>query len=202
MPKSATNLRAQLIAAGLARIEAVGAARLTLREVAAAAGVSHMGPYSHFRNKNELLSAIAAAGFVRLRKTLHAAARRHRDLAQAFLATGMAYEAFAHRSPQLVSLMFGGLLPPRQQSPLLQQARGQAFADLVGLVRGAQQVGHFRGMDAEVAALAGWAMAHGFCQLALGGEVRAKLRSHGSRQALAEAVLKIVVAGLEQGGPA
>jgi AcrR family transcriptional regulator len=194
---SATNLRAQLIAAGLARIEAVGAARLTLREVAARAGVSHMGPYSHFRDKGELLSAIAAAGFLRLRRSLRAAAMRHRDPARQFLATGLAYVAFAHRSPQLVTLMFGGIIPARQQSRVLQEARGQAFADIVGIVHGAQRAGHLRGQHPEIAALAGWAMAHGFCQLALGGEVQAKLRKRGSRQALATAVLEVVVAGLQ-----
>ena len=43
-----------------------GAGAFTLREVARMAGVSHNAPYRHFRDKEELLAALAAEGFDRL----------------------------------------------------------------------------------------------------------------------------------------
>ena len=50
----------------MALIGEVGPQAFTIREVARRAGVSHNAPYRHFRDKDELLEAIAADGFARL----------------------------------------------------------------------------------------------------------------------------------------
>ena len=60
------NLRSVLLDAGVALIGEVGPQGFTIREVARRAGVSHNAPYRHFRDKDELLEAIAAEGFDRL----------------------------------------------------------------------------------------------------------------------------------------
>ena len=60
------NLRKALLDAGVALIGEVGPKGFTIREVARRAGVSHNAPYRHFRDKDELLEAIALEGFGRL----------------------------------------------------------------------------------------------------------------------------------------
>ena len=52
------DLRTVMIEKGIGFIDEHGAKSLSLRKIAAACGVSHSAPYSHFANKEELLSAI------------------------------------------------------------------------------------------------------------------------------------------------
>ncbi|MGC4051803.1 MAG: helix-turn-helix domain-containing protein [Paludibaculum sp.] len=56
-----------------------GPAGFTLREVARRAGVSHAAPYRHFRDKDDLLAAIAEDGFRRLAVEIQRAAGRGED---------------------------------------------------------------------------------------------------------------------------
>ncbi len=62
------DLRASLLDAAEALLEAAPERQLTLREVAKSAGVSHAAPYHHFASLADLLAAIAARGFARLAK--------------------------------------------------------------------------------------------------------------------------------------
>ena len=52
------DLRTVMIEKGIEFIDEHGAKGLSLRKIAAACGVSHAAPYSHFASKEELLSAI------------------------------------------------------------------------------------------------------------------------------------------------
>ena len=68
------NLKQALLEASLNLIREVGPGAFTLREVARRAGVSHNAPYRHFRDKEELLAALAAEGFDRLTDAMTKAA--------------------------------------------------------------------------------------------------------------------------------
>jgi AcrR family transcriptional regulator len=86
------DLRAALIESGTKLLRERGAAALSLREVAKAAGVSHAAPYRHFEDKAQLLAAIAAAGFERLRAAMQKAAADHpEDPRSQLIAAGEAY---------------------------------------------------------------------------------------------------------------
>lgn len=54
------KLRAALIAAGIALLDAGGVEAVSIRAVARAAGVSHAAPVNHFADRRALLTAIAA----------------------------------------------------------------------------------------------------------------------------------------------
>lgn len=56
--KDKTPARDRLILAALDEVKEVGFARLSLRRIAAACGVSCAAPYKHFRNKRELVEAV------------------------------------------------------------------------------------------------------------------------------------------------
>ena len=57
------DLRRALVEAAERILENEGPSALSLRAVAREAGVSAAAPYHHFKDKNELLAAIAQEGF-------------------------------------------------------------------------------------------------------------------------------------------
>ena len=58
MTDKTTNLRSELILAGLNEINRNGIANFSFRRVASACNVSCAAPYRHFKDKNELIAAI------------------------------------------------------------------------------------------------------------------------------------------------
>jgi AcrR family transcriptional regulator len=66
------NLRQALVQAGLELLEEQGLDKLSLRQVAARAGVSHAAPTHHFGNREGLFVAIATHGFDRFREYMEA----------------------------------------------------------------------------------------------------------------------------------
>src|SRR3981189_813877 len=59
------DLRRELILAACALLEGEASEALSLRSVARRAGVSPAAPYHHFRDRAELVAAVAEAGWVR-----------------------------------------------------------------------------------------------------------------------------------------
>jgi AcrR family transcriptional regulator len=64
------NLRQALLDAALALIEAGLEQGVSLRTVAAWAGVSNGAPYRHFKDREDLMAAVATIGFERLLQAL------------------------------------------------------------------------------------------------------------------------------------
>ena len=60
------ELRSALIEAAVDILATSGMENLSLRVLARATGVTQAAPYSHFRNKDDLLAAVAETGFQRL----------------------------------------------------------------------------------------------------------------------------------------
>ena len=100
------NLKQALLEASLDIIRKAGPAAFTLREVARRAGVSHNAPYRHFRNKEELLAALAAEGFDRLTAAMTKAAESASGALERFRSSGRGYVEFALRYPQHFAVMF------------------------------------------------------------------------------------------------
>ena len=69
------HLRQAILAAAIDALTESGPARLSLRELARRAGVSHAAPAHHFGDKAGLLTAVAAQGYDLLADTLSAAQR-------------------------------------------------------------------------------------------------------------------------------
>ena len=67
------DLRAQLIAAVRDLVEAHGPDGFSVAEAARRAGVSSAAPYKHFKDRPELLRAVAGEGMDRLRAAMEAA---------------------------------------------------------------------------------------------------------------------------------
>ncbi len=157
------DLRATLLATAAAWLDEHGAATLTLRELAKAAGVSHAAPYHHFAGIDELLAGVAELAFVRLGDALERAARRARSSADALLDIGEAYVDVALAHPAQFRLMFGPTLLNKAAHPGLKRAADRAFGVLLDAA-----TAHAPGRGLDIA-LAGWSLSHGVANLAIDG---------------------------------
>jgi AcrR family transcriptional regulator len=84
-----------------------GLAAVSLRELARRVGVSHSAPERHFPNRQALLDALAARGFVLLGQAIRQAIAMDGDRRQdRFTAAAKAYVGFALDNPALLELMF------------------------------------------------------------------------------------------------
>ena len=90
------NLRQALLDEALALIEAGEEQGVSLRTVAARAGVSNAAPYRHFQDREALMAAVATIGFDRLRESLGRARESAGEGAE-LLAMATAYLAFASK---------------------------------------------------------------------------------------------------------
>ena len=93
------DLRAALIAEGLALLAIQAADSLSLRELARRVGVSAPSVYRHFPDKEALMTALAEEGLKQLAAAQHEAATQAGGGKAGFAATGRAYVRFALDHP-------------------------------------------------------------------------------------------------------
>jgi AcrR family transcriptional regulator len=98
------DLRRALILAAERVLEREGPQALSLRAVAREAGVSPAAPYHHFKDKSDLLSAIAEAGFEALGDSIKAAVAVDAETKMSTM--GVAYVRFARENPALYRVMY------------------------------------------------------------------------------------------------
>jgi AcrR family transcriptional regulator len=162
------DLRNALLQAGLEILDADGIEAVTLRAIAARAGVSHAAPAHHFGNIKGLTTALAAIAFDRLYMSVQAAidAAPKRAVDQ-LRAAGKGYVRFAEDNPGLFRLMFtSSLLEHADQE--LRQASGRAYQQLVDIAAPAAALRGGSGEeDVTAVALQLWCTVHGFAHLLL-----------------------------------
>src|ERR1700730_3869300 len=100
------DLSRALVAAGRRILEAEGPTALSLRAVAREAGVSPAAPYHHFKDKSELLDAVAEEGWRELGDAIAKGRAAATDPRLALNEIGVAYVAFARQNPALYRLMY------------------------------------------------------------------------------------------------
>ena len=163
------DLHNSLLEAADCLLEQTGAAKLSLREVAKHAGVSHTAPYRHFKNRAALLEAIAIAGFRRLKLLLEEAeASAPEDIIQQLRAGGLAYLHVAVNNPEHTRLMFGGMMKDASEDSELYAAAEDTYGTLYRIIDTGRARGIFGGKDTETVVLAAWSLVHGLTMLILG----------------------------------
>jgi AcrR family transcriptional regulator len=156
------RLRQALIETAVKAIAQHGIDALSLRELAARAGVSPGAPYHHFANRSELLSSIAEEGFMRLEAQMIAAREAAPDNSSARLeAIGLAYVAFAVSSLGYFRVMFHG--DSTSSGPT--EAGLRTFHILRDAVVACQGAGQAPQGDATGLVLVAWSAVHGFATL-------------------------------------
>ncbi len=101
------DLKKALISASHKILNERGAEALSLRAIAAEAGVSHMAPYAHFKNKKALFEEVAASGFETLTEMMLKNSEGVNKAGALILSYGASYIEFALAQPQLYRLMLG-----------------------------------------------------------------------------------------------
>lgn len=180
------NLRNTLLDQAIRLIGEVGPVALTLREIARRAGVSHNAPYRHFRDRDDLLAAVAAQGYRELTEAMLAAAKRESHPVERLKSAGLAYVSFALRRPEHFTVIFDAPVP-KHAHPGTTAAAERAFSTLQALVKACQDAGQLPAIDSLQLALLAWTMVHGIAKLAITG--RLPFRSRKAVLTFAEFVI-------------
>jgi AcrR family transcriptional regulator len=150
----------RLVDAALQLLESEGPEGVTVRRVAAAAGVAPMGVYNYFDGKNGLIDAVFALGF-------EALAREQADV-EGIADTGDAlregfrrYRRLALAHPRAYELMFLRSVPAYEPSEEARAVAAESFDALVRLVRRGMADGTLAEGDPATVAQLMWAAAHG-----------------------------------------
>ncbi|MEM1387848.1 MAG: TetR/AcrR family transcriptional regulator [Pseudomonadota bacterium] len=166
------DLRAQLIEATRVLVEEKGPDRFSVSEACRAAGVSTAAPYKHFKDKKEMLRAVALAGMERQRQNmLDELAKFTPGTLDRVNALGRVYVTFAMREPGVFRLMFGLSEDHEEDEELV--ATGSKTRTLVetevAQCRGANVVSD---SDRQTAFLL-WSFVHGLSFLQIDGKLAA-----------------------------
>lgn len=102
------DLKVELIKTGLKMIQEKGMENLSLRKLSAICNVSEAAPYSHFKNKEELLTAMQEYITGQLQNHLESAYdnSEKKDSPDSILNMGKAYILFFEQYPEYYSFLF------------------------------------------------------------------------------------------------
>lgn len=158
------DLRRGLVDAARRILEADGPSALSLRAVAREAGVSPAAPYHHFKDKGELLDAVAMEGWEALGEAL-AAARANAGPDDVIVSElGVAYVCFARDNPALYRVMYER---SRDKDNLPEDIRDKDDSAYCLVRETFREVAgpEISEMDIELATIAAWCAAHGLAEM-------------------------------------
>ena len=162
-------LRQAILDKAFSALETDGLEALSLRGLAASAGVSKTAPYRHFADKRELLMVLAAEGFGGLADLLESAlaagAREPPDgVTGGIRVLCRTYLQFARSRPALYKLMFSRLgFSLHSEKCRINSER--ALSCLVSAVRDAQARGWRADRETQALVFSLWAEVHGWAEL-------------------------------------
>jgi AcrR family transcriptional regulator len=161
-----SDISAHLLDAALAILASEGVDGITVRNVAAQAGVAPAGVYSRFDGKPGLLDALLSQGFDALHDALVAASGP--DARARIVNAAVAYRNFALERPEHYQLMFDHKRAVAMSPESFARAQA-AFGELVTRVKDAQDAKMLaRGPAVEIAQQI-WSGLHGAVTLELNG---------------------------------
>ena len=155
------SLRQELLGVTADLVDRNGPARVTLRDVAAAAHTSTTAVYSLFGGKSQLLTAVVDDGFRSFHESQVAAAPG------GLQGLGVAYRTWALEHQALYRLMFGGALAAYVDCQPSPDVAADAMMPLINAVAAAQSAGTLLPAPAEMVAVAIWGQVHGLVSLEL-----------------------------------
>lgn len=159
-----TGTRERLLDALTVVLAREGVAGLSLRKVAAVAGVSHAAPGVVFGDRAGLLTAYATAGFQRLDAAMEAAGAAEPTGPAALAAVGRAYVGFALAEPALFEIMFRQDLLHAQDEGY-RAAADHAYRPLRDAIERCVAEGHVPRARAPDTLLLAWTLVHGLVML-------------------------------------
>lgn len=155
------SLRQSLLAVTADLVDREGPARVTVRDVASAAGTSTTAVYTLFGSKSELLQEVVEAGFRSFHASQLAAA------SEGLLGLGKAYRAWALDHQALYRLMFGGALAAYVVCEPDVGLVAEAMVPLGEAIIAAQLAHPQPAGDAQMLGTVMWGQVHGLVSLEL-----------------------------------
>jgi len=194
------DLKNALIKAGVEILAKDGVIGLSLRKVAARAGVSHTAPYSHFVDKQALIAAISTEGFRQLYERMSAVAEEYKTKpSMQLMEVGWAYVQFALDDRDRFKVMFSGILEKEKIYPEFVTESQRNFQLVKMVVEANQAAGVLRSGPSDLVALSAWAIIHGFSMLLLEGQISHTVLEQRDLRGLVEFQLEqIMVKGGEK----
>ena len=175
------DLRLSLVKAAGEMIQEQDVDALSMRKLADHVGVSRTAPYHHFKDKNELLCAIAESGFVlqdevvgATKQTSYSGSNNKISADEGLLELEQlvqSYIQFASNHPAHYDLMYGGKIwKQKLATDSLRAASRNSFRTWLGRIEALQkhQILNQEESTLRVAQVA-WATLHGLCRLANDG---------------------------------
>lgn len=156
------DLSRALVDAARRILEKDGPAALSLRAVAREAGVSPAAPYHHFKDKNDLLEAVAHEGWVAMDNALLEARATASDAKERMTGLGVAYVRFARDNPALYRVMYDR---SRDKDALPEQMKEEGAYCQVRDTISEQSGGDVSDIDLELATIAAWCAGHGLAEM-------------------------------------
>jgi AcrR family transcriptional regulator len=162
------NLREALLSAALSLLEHEGVEGLSLRTLAKATGVTQAAPYSHFRDKDELLAAVAETGFQRLAFKMAEEATGAPSVQARIEKLVTAYIGFALQNKALFQIMFGRELSDIKQFPTLAMTAGKSYS----LISTALAQRTSTDIDTRFLTVSVWSLCHGLTTLIIDDKIK------------------------------
>ncbi len=174
------DLRRALIDAARRLLESEGPTALSLRAVAREAGVSPAAPYHHFKDKGELLDAVAHEGWDMLNAQMAEAKAAATTIQDKLTGLGVSYVRFAQANPALYRVMYDSSRDKEALPDHAHMADDSAYCQVRDtFIEAGADVSNE--IDLELATNAAWCAAHGMAEMisfkmfdhlkeALGGE--------------------------------
>jgi len=172
-----SEVRDQLVEAGMRVLEREGLPALSVRKLAAETGTSTMAVYTHFGGMTEVIDAIAVEAFARFTRTLTEVEQTADPVAE-FVVMAMRYREFALAHPQRYQMMFG--TPDQSPNPsradltvtgnaAARADLGVSFDALLTAVRRMIAAGRIRAHGDSAIAGRLWSLSHGAVLLEIAG---------------------------------
>jgi AcrR family transcriptional regulator len=194
-----SDVREQLVEAGMRVLERDGMVALSARKLAAETGTSTMAVYTHFGGMTGLVDAIAGEAFVRFTAALTEVEQTDDPVAD-FFVMGVHYREFALANPQRYQMMFGTSAESVERHHADLTVTGNAsdraefavsFEALLNVVRRMIGAGRIRDDGASVVAGRLWCITHGAVLLEIAGFFGHQ--GHGVTEILAPTTVDILV---------
>jgi AcrR family transcriptional regulator len=176
------HLREALLESALVLLKEAGLESLTLREVARRAGVSPGAPYHHFKDKAQLVQALAQRSLETLDQLSFEAVQDKKMPSEKLHALGFAYILYAVRHPAEFRLMFR----PEMSSPLEfpDPKTAPVFRVLLSVIAGSSETEQ----QQLTTAISAWSLVHGLAVLLIDGPLHGLTSHQGQLEKLIEAV--------------
>jgi len=181
------DLRRALVEAARVVLERDGPQALSLRAVAREAGVSPAAPYHHFKDKCDLLTAVAEEGFHGLALALKAG--HDADPEHGLTAIGLAYVRFAKAHPDLYRVMYDSARNA-DAMPESAHAKDEGGFQIVKIAMIKAGLDPSDEVGLELACIAAWCAAHGLAEMSGFAQFGPLIEHLGGEDAFLRAVLE------------